>query len=69
MRMNLNERRNPGMVITEGAIAGGYTEGEMRKMFEPQTHLAASARPETSRRLRSFSRQTIRNGLAEKSFS
>src|SRR5438128_11112319 len=30
---------NPGMVITEGAIAGGYTEGEMRKMFESQTPL------------------------------
>src|SRR6266568_3117791 len=30
---------NPGMVITEGSIAGGYTEGEMRKMFESQTPL------------------------------
>jgi len=30
---------NPGMVITEGAIAGGYTEGEMRKTFESQTPL------------------------------
>jgi len=30
---------NPGMVITEGAIAGGYTEGDMRKMFEAQTPL------------------------------
>src|SRR6266496_2829482 len=30
---------NPGMVVTEGAIAGGYTEGEMRKMFESQTPL------------------------------
>jgi len=30
---------NPGMVITEGAVAGGYTEGEMRKMFESQTPL------------------------------
>jgi 3-oxoacyl-[acyl-carrier protein] reductase len=30
---------NPGMVITEGAIAGGFTEGEMRKMFESQTPL------------------------------
>src|SRR5438552_8071753 len=29
----------PGMVITEGAIAGGYTEGDMRKMFESQTPL------------------------------
>jgi 3-oxoacyl-[acyl-carrier protein] reductase len=25
------------MVITEGAIAGGYTEGDMCKMFESQT--------------------------------
>jgi len=30
---------NPGMVITEGAVAGGYTEGDMRKMFESQTPL------------------------------
>ena len=30
---------NPGMVITEGTTAGGYTEGEMRKMFESQTPL------------------------------
>ena len=30
---------NPGMVMTEGAIAGGYTEGDMRKMFESQTPL------------------------------
>jgi len=30
---------NPGMVITEGAIAGGYTDGDMRKMFESQTPL------------------------------
>jgi len=30
---------NPGMVITEGAIAGGYTEGDMRKTFESQTPL------------------------------
>ena len=30
---------NPGMVVTEGAVAGGYTEGEMRKMFESQTPL------------------------------
>jgi 3-oxoacyl-[acyl-carrier protein] reductase len=25
---------NPGMVVTEGAVAGGYIEGDMRKMFE-----------------------------------
>jgi len=30
---------NPGMVVTEGATAGGYTEGDMRKMFEAQTPL------------------------------
>lgn len=30
---------NPGMVVTEGAIAGGFTEGDMRKMFESQTPL------------------------------
>ena len=30
---------NPGMVITEGAVAGGYTEGDMRKMLESQTPL------------------------------
>ena len=30
---------NPGMVITEGAVAGGYTEGDMRKMFESMTPL------------------------------
>src|SRR5207237_10861647 len=30
---------NPGMVITDGAVAGGYTEGDMRKMFESQTPL------------------------------
>jgi 3-oxoacyl-[acyl-carrier protein] reductase len=30
---------NPGMVVTEGATAGGYTEGDMRKMFESQTPL------------------------------
>jgi len=30
---------NPGMVVTEGAVAGGYTEGDMRKTFESQTPL------------------------------
>jgi 3-oxoacyl-[acyl-carrier protein] reductase len=30
---------NPGMVITEGAVAGGYTEGDFRKMLESQTPL------------------------------
>ena len=37
---------NPGMVITEGAIAGGYTEGDMRKMFEAQTPLGRIGQPE-----------------------
>ena len=30
---------NPGMVLTEGAVAGGYTEGDMRKTFESMTPL------------------------------
>ncbi len=30
---------NPGMVVTEGAVAGGYTEGDMRKTFESMTPL------------------------------
>ena len=30
---------NPGMVVTEGAVASGYTEGDMRKMFESLTPL------------------------------
>src|SRR5438270_9476889 len=30
---------NPGMVVTEGAVAGGYTEGDMRKNFVTQTPL------------------------------
>jgi len=30
---------NPGMVITEGTNAGGYTEGDLRKTFEAQTPL------------------------------
>src|SRR5947199_7459770 len=30
---------NPGIVVKEGAIAGGYTEGDMRKMFESQKPL------------------------------
>src|SRR5437016_8937453 len=36
---------NPGMVITEGSIAGGYTEGDMRKMFESQTPLGRIGQP------------------------
>lgn len=30
---------NPGMVITEGSIAGGFTEGDIRKTLESQTPL------------------------------
>src|SRR5881398_4106935 len=30
---------NPGMVVTEGAVAGGFTEGDFRKMLESQTPL------------------------------
>ena len=30
---------NPGMVITEGAVAGGFTEGDFRKTLESQTPL------------------------------
>jgi 3-oxoacyl-[acyl-carrier protein] reductase len=30
---------NPGMVITEGTVAGGYTEGDLRKTFESLTPL------------------------------
>ena len=37
---------NPGMVVTEGAIAGGYTEGDMRKNFEAQTPLGRIGQPE-----------------------
>jgi len=37
---------NPGMVITEGAIAGGYTEGDMRRTFESQTPLGRIGQPD-----------------------
>src|SRR6516162_3221459 len=30
---------NPGMVVTEGVVTGGYHEGDMRKMFESLTPL------------------------------
>src|SRR5437667_3989214 len=39
---------NPGMVITEGSVAGGYTEGDMRKMFESQTLLGRVGEPKDS---------------------
>jgi 3-oxoacyl-[acyl-carrier protein] reductase len=37
---------NPGMVITEGSIAGGFTEGEVRQTFESQTPLGRIGQPE-----------------------
>lgn len=37
---------NPGMVITEGAVAGGYTEGDMRNMFESMTPLGRVGQPD-----------------------
>ncbi len=36
----------PGMVITEGAIAGGYTEGDFRKNMEAQTPLGRIGKTE-----------------------
>ena len=37
---------NPGMVVTEGAQAGGFTEGEFRKQIESQTPLGRIGQPE-----------------------
>jgi 3-oxoacyl-[acyl-carrier protein] reductase len=37
---------NPGMMVTEGAIAGGYTKGEFRDMLESQTPLGRIGQPE-----------------------
>ena len=37
---------NPGMVITEGATAGGFTEGDFRKALEAQTPLGRIGQPE-----------------------
>jgi len=36
---------NPEMVLTEGAVAGGYTEGDFRKAMESQTPLARVGEP------------------------
>jgi 3-oxoacyl-[acyl-carrier protein] reductase len=36
---------NPGMVITEGAIAGGFTEGDFRKNMETQSPLGRVGQP------------------------
>jgi 3-oxoacyl-[acyl-carrier protein] reductase len=37
---------NPGMVVTEGAVAGGYTEGDFRKAMESQTPLGRIGQPD-----------------------
>jgi 3-oxoacyl-[acyl-carrier protein] reductase len=37
---------NPGMVVTEGAIAGGYTESDFRKSLESQTPLGRIGQPD-----------------------
>jgi 3-oxoacyl-[acyl-carrier protein] reductase len=37
---------NPGMVVTEGSVAGGFTEGEFRKMFESQAPLGRVGQPD-----------------------
>src|SRR5207237_716480 len=37
---------NAGMVVTEGSIAGGYTEGDMRKMLESQPPLERVGEPD-----------------------
>jgi 3-oxoacyl-[acyl-carrier protein] reductase len=37
---------NPGMVVTEGAEAGGFTEGEFRKQIESQTPLGRIGQPQ-----------------------
>ena len=37
---------NPGMVVTEGAVAGGFTEGDIRKILESQTPLGRIGQPD-----------------------
>src|SRR6266404_6387073 len=37
---------NTGMVVTEGSIAGGYTEGDFRKAMEAQTPLGRIGQPD-----------------------
>jgi 3-oxoacyl-[acyl-carrier protein] reductase len=37
---------NPGVVITEGVIAGGFSEGDFRKMVESQTPLGRVGQPD-----------------------
>src|SRR5215472_18774435 len=59
----------PGMVITEGVIAGGFHESDFRTMLESQTRSVESVRRTISRLLPCSSLQTIRNGSLEKRFS
>jgi 3-oxoacyl-[acyl-carrier protein] reductase len=37
---------NPGLVITEGSTAKGFTEGEFRQMFEAQAPLGRAGKPQ-----------------------
>ena len=37
---------NPGMVVTEGTLSGGFTEGDFRKQLESQTPLGRIGKPE-----------------------
>jgi len=37
---------NPGMVVTEGVIAGGFTESDFRKVLESQTPLGRIGQPD-----------------------
>ena len=37
---------NPGMVITEGVVAGGFTESDFRKIAESQTPLGRIGQPD-----------------------
>ena len=37
---------NPGMVVTQGAVAGGYTESDFRKALESQTPLGRIGEPD-----------------------
>ena len=58
---------NPGMVITEGVVTGGFHESDMRKMLESMTRSGSqSVRRTISRLLRYSSLQTIQNGSPAK---
>jgi len=37
---------NPGMVVTEGVVAGGFTESDFRKILESQTPLGRIGQPD-----------------------